>query len=496
MLFNSYIFIFAFLPVTLLIYLFLKQYHSQFALLILLIASCVFYGWSDYSFLSILFLSITANYVTAYLLLDITAQKMRRCILIAGLIFNLGLLGYFKYADFFIENINHITTLHIPALQIVLPIGISFFTFTQIAFIVDCYRRMVKKINFLHYALFVTYFPHLIAGPIIHHQEVMPQFERGRVFMRHYKNIIIGLTVFSVGLFKKTVIADYFADIVVPVFDTQTLTISTFDAWVGALAYTFELYFDFSGYSDMAIGLSLLFGIKLPINFYSPYKAVNIIEFWRRWNITLSRFLKEYLYIPLGGNQKGTARRYLNLMLTMLLGGLWHGANWTFVMWGGLHGAYLCINHGWHACKQRFSWLSLQWRITHYASCLITFVAVIIAWVFFRAQDMATGFKILQVMFNPHLLHVSAWMPSALRYFSLLKLAGYLFLSSFICWQLPNTAQWIARYHVIIESVPVVSVKNLFQWRPTWRWNVLTALLFVTGVSCIQTSSIFLYFRF
>jgi alginate O-acetyltransferase complex protein AlgI len=260
---------------------------------------------------------------------------------------NLLLLGYYKYANFFLTEVAFIVGTSLPILEIVFPLGISFFTFTQISFLVDVYRGKVHEYSFWNYLLFVTWFPYLIAGPIIHHSQVMAQFRDQETYRIHSRNLSFGFAMFTVGLSKKLLLADPIGTYADPVFKAAASgqMLDLLVAWTGALAYSIQIYFDFSGYSDMALGVSMLFGIKLPINFNSPYKAANIIEFWRQWHMSLSQFLKDYLYIPLGGNRLGEGRRFVNLMITMLIGGLWHGANWTFLVWGGLHGLYLCANH-------------------------------------------------------------------------------------------------------------------------------------------------------
>ena len=276
--------------------------------------------------------------------------------LLVAIAANLALLAYYKYAIFFVANAQRLIGHVGPLPEIVLPLGISFFTFTQIAFLVDAHRGLAREYSFTHYTLFVTYFPHLIAGPILHHREMMPQFDRRSTYTLDWDNVAVGLTMFIIGLFKKTVIADDMAAFASPAFDAAAggTQLTLLEAWGAALAYTFQIYFDFSGYTDMALGASRMFGIVLPLNFRSPYKAANIIDFWRRWHITLSRFLRDYVYIPLGGNRKTVPRRYENLLLTMLVGGLWHGAGWTFVFWGALHGIYLVVNHGWRIAPSSF----------------------------------------------------------------------------------------------------------------------------------------------
>ena len=337
MLFNSYEFIFIYLPITLLIYFTFAGFHyTKLATTSLIVASLVFYSYWDIRYLPLLLLSIVLNYNIGAAL----ERNHSRILLILGLTVNLALLGYFKYYGFFIHSVNDIFSNGLIVPEIILPLGISFFTFTQTAFLIDSFRGETQKYSFLNYTLFVTVFPHLIAGPILYHKDMIPQFSRLRNFVFLHKNFTMGLGFFIIGLFKKIIIADTLSPWVKIAFShAQNLTL--IDAWLGAVSYTFQLYFDFSGYSDMAIGLGLMFNFHLPINFNSPYKSKSIIEFWRRWHMTLSVFLKNYLYIPLGGNKSGELKRTRNLIITMFLGGLWHGAGWTFIIWGSLHGIYL-----------------------------------------------------------------------------------------------------------------------------------------------------------
>ncbi|MFA7092700.1 MAG: MBOAT family O-acyltransferase, partial [Arcobacteraceae bacterium] len=349
MLFNSYEFIFAFLPLSFFIYFYLLNKRLIVgAKGFLVFASLFFYSWWNVAYLPLILISMLFNYIVGNSLNKkihgannqdknhvqstqvIKTKVSSKTLLIVGIIANLSLLGYFKYADFFIENVNVISGVNIQPLNLLLPLAISFFTFQQIAYLVDSYRGETKEYDFLNYALFVTFFPQLIAGPIVHHKEMMPQFASTYNLVKKYKNIALGLFIFSIGLFKKVVIADTFAVWATAGFD-HAQTLNLVEAWATSLSYTFQLYFDFSGYTDMAIGAALLFNIKLPINFNSPYKAQNIQDFWRRWHITLSRFLRDYVYIPLGGNKQSSFRTYSNLLATFVIGGLWHGAGWTFI---------------------------------------------------------------------------------------------------------------------------------------------------------------------
>jgi D-alanyl-lipoteichoic acid acyltransferase DltB (MBOAT superfamily) len=393
------------------------------------------------------------------------------------------LLGYFKYADFFIENINIAFSVNAEPLNLLLPLAISFFTFQQIAYLVDSYRQETKEYDFLNYALFVTFFPQLIAGPIVHHKEMMPQFAKVRNKVKNYRNIAMGLFIFSIGLFKKVVIADTFAVWATNGFDVAT-TLNLFEAWATSLSYTFQLYFDFSGYTDMAIGLALLFNIKLPVNFNSPYKATNIQDFWRRWHITLSRFLRDYVYIPLGGNRKGGFRTYNNLMATFVIGGLWHGAGWTFVFWGFLHGLALIIQRLWEKLGLKL-WTWLAW--------FVTFNFVNIAWVFFRAKEWEDAIKVLSSMFSLS----NIVLPNALE--------GKLgFLTDFGIYFGGFVANIRGDFYtpvwILFGFIMVLMFKNSIQKIDDFQLNYKTVFLagfaFTFGTLSLNKVTEFLYFNF
>jgi alginate O-acetyltransferase complex protein AlgI len=358
----------------------------------LVAASLFFYGYWDVWLLPLLLGSIVVNFACGRRLHDAPSRP----VLVAGLVFNLGLLAYFKYAGFFVDNLESLIGAEIAELNIVLPLAISFFTFQQIAYLVDVHQGKAAEPDFLNYMLFVSFFPQLVSGPIVHHSEMMPQFrDRARRWLdRALLPAAFGFLI--IGLYKKAVLADGIAPFADRVFDGANTAVPAFqDAWIGALAYTFQIYFDFSGYSDMAVGIALLFGIRLPLNFNSPYRATSIIDFWRRWHITLSRFIRDYVYIPLGGNRKGKTRRYVNLLAAMLLAGLWHGVGWTFVIWGGLHGLLLIVNHGWRRLFPERAQASL---LSVWLRRAVTFLAVVVAWVFFRADDMAGAGRVIQGM--------------------------------------------------------------------------------------------------
>jgi len=393
MLFNSYIFIFIYLPVVFFGFFYLAKKSQQLAALWLALSSLFFYGWWNPKFVLLLLLSIIFNFFAGYL---ISSTKLKKLFLAICISLNIGLLLFYKYFNFFLSTANDFGS-NFELLDIVLPLGISFFTFTQIAYLVDVYQEKVREYHFIHYLLFVTWFPHLIAGPVLHHQQMMPQFADDQSYKPNLESIKIGLCFFSLGLFKKVVLADEFAVFANPLFGANHINHPMLiSSWIGAIAYTLQLYFDFSAYSDMAIGLSRVFNIRLPINFDSPYKASNIIDFWRRWHITLSQFLRDYLYYPLGGNKKGITRRYINLFSVMLLGGLWHGSGWNFVIWGGLHGVFLMINHLWRNIFGKDK--KAQSRLYKYLSTLLTFTVVVVAWVPFRSTSISETFDIWRGM--------------------------------------------------------------------------------------------------
>lgn len=477
MLFSSYEFLFGFLPVTWTVHALLRGVGLQrTSLLWLLIASVFFYGWWDPRYVPLIAGSMVCNYALGR---KIAASARPKTWMAGGITLNLALLAYFKYARFFVDTLAAATEIEPRMSTIVLPLAISFFTFQQIAYLVDA-KDGVER-DPLSYALFVTFFPQLIAGPIVHHAEMMPQFSRGARLSPD--KLVGGLTLLVLGLFKKVVIADGLSPAVAACFgpaDAGQAVDATL-AWQGALAYTFQLYFDFSGYTDMARGAAKLFGIDLPLNFDSPYKARNIAEFWRRWHMTLSRFLRDYLYIPLGGNRRGKARRYRNLMLTMLLGGLWHGAGWNFVIWGGLHGLYLVVQHGFEALHRRLRApqardtlgdSELAW-IGRSVSTLVTFAVVVVAWVFFRATTFTGALAVLSAMATPPTTtDVHTWIV-------LLGLMGTV-------WCAPNSQQiagWATTREFTLSLKPAL-------------WGLVLGVLAWISVLHLNRASEFLYFQF
>lgn len=520
MLFNSYIFIFAFLPMVLFgFYLIGKRGHHRVAISWLVAASLFFYGWWNPAYLGLILLSIIFNYAIGVSL----SGRSSRLTLFFGVAINLGLIGYFKYANFFVDNLNIVIDANFNLEHIILPLAISFFTFQQITYLVDAYRGLTKEYNFLHYCLFVTFFPQLIAGPIVHHKEMLPQFANDLLYKLKPSHLSIGITIFALGLFKKVVFADNIALHATPVFEAAEngVALTLFEAWGGALAYTFQLYFDFSGYSDMAIGIARMFGVILPVNFYSPYKANSIIEFWHRWHITLSRFLRDYLYFPLGGNRKGKVRRHVNLMITMLLGGLWHGAGWTFIIWGSLHGLFLSINHGWRLLANNLFGQNIYKNIINISlGRLLTFVAVVVAWVMFRSESLNGAINMYSAMFGFNGIALPIQAESALTSFSEpLKLLGVNYDGMFnngvfgnskdgvlmlagmlvIVWFAPNSLEWLNKHQPALKIQDYIKESYLIQkvsWHPNIAYALVVSIVLVVSIMFIQQESEFLYFQF
>ncbi|TCM17982.1 D-alanyl-lipoteichoic acid acyltransferase DltB (MBOAT superfamily) [Novosphingobium sp. PhB165] len=497
MLFGSLVFIFAFLPVALAGYHGLRLSGRQAAAKGWMVAcSLVFYGWWDWRYLLLVGTSIAANFQWSRLM---ERRPQARWMLGAGVAGNLLLLGYYKYANFFVHSVDTLTGLDWQVGRIVLPLAISFYTFQQIAYLVESRRDGKAAESFVDYALFVLFFPHLIAGPITHHKEMLPQFAAAGSGRLPASYVRIGTAIFVLGLAKKVLLADGFALLADPAFNAvrDGAVLGMADAWLGALAYTLQLYFDFSGYSDMAIGLGLMFGILLPVNFASPYKSTSVVEFWRRWHISLSRFLRNYLYISLGGNRHGTVRRYANLMVTMALGGLWHGANWTFVLWGTLHGLYLVVNHAWNALGPR----KPAGPAERGAGWLLTMLAVIVAWVLFRAESFTSAASILLSMAG---WHGGAWNgPGTVEGFLFARPLGWTAVVAgwIVVTRLPSVLE-LARYPQSTPGLPIehdgiVPIRR--SARPRAAATAAAAALGVVAALAfarLPDPGVFLYFNF
>ncbi len=509
MLFNSYIYLMVFLPLAVLGFHLLRRAPFRVAIGWLVLASLLYYGWWNPPDLLVIGASCIANFFLGRHISKHLNTRRAKIVLALGVAANLSVIGYYKYAGLFAKTWDALTGAGLAIPDLFMPLGISFFTFQQIAYLVDAHRGETREYHFTDYLLFVTFFPQLIAGPIVHHKEMLPQFQRGRGRGVRSLDLSIGMSYISIGLFKKVVMADYLARTATPLFalaasGDRPLTMS--EGWAAALAYALQIYFDFSGYSDMAIGSARLFGIRLPLNFHSPYKATSVADFWRRWHITLSRFLRDYLYIPLGGNRKGIPRRYANLMITMLLGGLWHGAGWTFALWGALHGLYLCINNAWAWLRHRLSLAPLPRPL----AIALTFLAVLVAWVPFRAGNFELGANastadalestrsVLASMFGFH--GISGWPPEAVIVARFTRAWRAIAMGLAIVFLLPNTQQFFHRYR------PALGMRELFHpdpgprrwwhWRPTWPWLLFTlALLYAVGREFDQLSE-FIYFQF
>ena len=475
--FNDPVFLFVYLPIVLAGYYLLSRARlHRPSIAWLLAASILFYIYDDARrLLPLIATSIAFNVIVGRRLV----RTRSRAAVVVGVGGNLLLLGYFKYAQFLADSVAMAAGSSAPALAIALPIGISFYTFTQIAFLVDAYRGRAARYRLLDYALFVTIFPHLVAGPILRHDDTVPQLEQSGKQSVPMPGVVSGWAWFSFGFAKKVLLADSLAPYADGLFDAAARgdVVSAADAWGGTVAYALQLYFDFSGYSDMAIGLALMLGIRFPMNFDSPYKAASLADFWRRWHITLSTFLRDYLYIPLGGNRRGTARRYVNLLITMVLGGLWHGAAWTFVVWGALHGIGLVLNHAWVAMTRGASW-----RLPRAAGRSLTLLFVLCAWVPFRAESMDAAVHVWSAMFaGPAGVALPNLGVGAL---------GWIALLAAIALAAPNTQQILGPVDGGAESPPRI-------WTPTLRWGVATGLLFGVAVSrTFSEPTTFLYFRF
>lgn len=491
MLFNSYEFLFAFLPVVLGVFMLLSlRGWWRLSGCWLGAASVFFYGYWVPEYVLLLLSSIAMNYLAGRVISNYVQAgqgRSARKVMIAGVAINLLLLGYYKYANFFADAIRSLSGLPLPGIDVVLPIGISFFTFTQIAFLVDCQEGKVKESDPVYYLLFVTYFPHLIAGPVLHHAEMMPQFARRETYRWIPENIVAGVAFFLLGLFKKVVLADGIQPYVGPVFDHGPSP-DLVTAWGAALAYTLQLYFDFSGYSDMAVGLSRLFNVRLPFNFNSPYKASNISEFWRRWHMTLSRFLRDYLYIRLGGNRKGPVMRYMNLLVTMVLGGLWHGAGWTFVVWGGLHGLYLIVNHAWQAIFSSAG--RAPSPVANGLSRLVTFIAVVVAWVFFRATTFSDAVRVLSGMAGLFEIVIPELTEEGMRQFviTLVLLA--------VAWMAPNSQEVVARWIEARRGTGAPALADMAAVRWSFVGAALVMVLLLAVINGTRGASEFIYFNF
>lgn len=513
MLFNSHAFVLGFLPVAALgFFLIGRSGAVSGALAWLIAASIVFYGWSNPEYIALLVGSILVNFALGRQL----RLRPSRWVLAAGLALNVLLLAYFKYANFLLDTLSHLVGIDLRIGAIALPLAISFFTLQQVAYLVDVYRGRIEEHGLLRYGLFVALFPQLIAGPIVYFKEMYPQLKDRRIIHWTPDNLTTGLTIFAIGLFKKVGLADSLAVYVDPVFARAELGVPlTFlEAWAAAVTYGLQIYFDFSGYTDMAIGIARLFGLTLPENFNSPYKASNIIEFWRRWHMTLSRFFRDYLYIPLGGSREGAPRQAVNLFLTMLVVGLWHGAAWTFVVWGALHGLYLLMAHVWLHAKRRFAWgAEGRTAAPRWVATGTTFAAVTVAWVFFRSETFKGATVMLTAMFGQHgfalprsyehyLNMLGGWGTMlrglGVRFTDLEAFFGaeqlvWLVPLLIMIWAMPNTREIVAGQ----VTGQVGEDRRLTpRFAPGLAWGIYVGSLLVVALASMTRVSEFIYFRF
>ncbi|MCA9109458.1 MAG: MBOAT family protein [Planctomycetaceae bacterium] len=529
MIFSSYSFLILFLPLALLSVAVVRRIGGlRAALGALLVTSLLYYvsASTDHPWQELLLVicgSIGFNHLIGRIVMPGQfLHPVRKSLLIVGIAINLLVLCWYKYAGFLGENLLLLAEYsgmtpsgeliaRVDGLgQMTLLTGISFFTFQQIAYLVDAFRGQTKGHGFLEYALFVMYFPQMVAGPIVHHTEVLPQWSHPDALRLKSRELFVGLTMFTIGLAKKVLLADTLSPCVGTTFgmiESSPNELAFCEAWIGAIAYTLQLYFDFSGYSDMAIGLARMIGIKLPANFDSPYQATSIIDFWRRWHITLSRFLRDYLYIPLGGNQKGSVRRYVNLMLTMILGGLWHGAGWNFLFWGFLHGFYLCINHGWSRIRGVSPGARPKTWFGKISARGLTFVAVVVGWVFFRAQSFPASLGMLSSMAGVNGLYRVARLDSGLplthvqRLFGSFEVGQIALITTLLAvvWLLPNSQQQLRRHRPVLGPRPIAPAVDVFGWL-TWRpipLHALTlAVMMVASVMMLSRGTEFIYYNF
>jgi alginate O-acetyltransferase complex protein AlgI len=524
MLFNSYEFIFAFLPVAVAVFFVIGRVSREWALRWLIAASLFFYGWWRPLNVLIIAPSVMINFVLARLLQRLCKEGSRstaQAVLLVGIAFNVAFLGYFKYSNFLVGAINDAFGTQMIMARIILPLGISFITFQKIAFLIDVHAGRIESFTLQDYCLFVLFFPQLIAGPIVHYREMMPQFHR--VSCRFDKdNVSVGLTLFAFGLFKKVFLADSIAALVTPIYQhaTSGASVAMLPAWIAAVGFTLQIYFDFSGYTDMALGIARFFGVRLPPNFNSPLRATSIIDFWLRWHMTLTRFLTAYIYNPLAlwltrrraargrsgfwpNKGPGASGAFIELLmlpilLTMLVSGIWHGAGYTFILWGVLHGLFLTVNHAWRQLG-RSLWRdkSRYERFMQPAGFIITFVCVAASMVIFRSANLKTAAALLQGMVGVHGIGLSGLRSSDI---GLKGIAFWIAAPAFIAFACPNTLQILSRYEPALGWKPTpregATVRTRILWGPSLAWAAAVSMVTAIGILNLGGNSEFLYWQF
>ena len=515
MLFNSYEFIFLFVPLTLLGFWGARRLAGlRLAIAWTVLASLAFYAWWNPLYIPLLVGSTLLNFQLGRWLA--TATRSRKALLVTGLVWNIGLLAYFKYYDFFVSNLNDVTGLELPLLHIAVPLAMSFFTFQKIAYLVDVYRGEVAVTRLDDFLFFVTFFPQLITGPIIHYRDIVPQVERLPPRGISFTDLSVGLTLFSIGLFKKVVLADGIGLQAGQLFRAAAAgeNLDLVLAWTAALSYTFQLYFDFSAYSDMATGVARLFGIRLPQNFDSPLKSASMLELWRRWHMTLSRFLRDYIYFPLGGGRQSLARKCFNLSVTFMVSAIWHGAGWTFLVFGVYQSVVVIINVLWSEFRSRLGWVWQGGWWVHCSAVALTFVSWVFGMVVFRADSVATASRLWAGMLGANGAQLPQhWQPTLGPFATFIQTLGIEFASAprmlqaqhliwigalaAITFLLPNV------YAITAKFEPVVSVDHKampaasgLQWRPNLLWAFVVATMAFLAVVNMSNISEFLYRQF
>ncbi len=508
--FNSYEFIFFFLPTVWIgWWALVARGRRRSAVTWLCLTSLFFYGYWDWKFVPILATSLVVNYLIGGRISVGGSMWAKRFLLGVGLTWNIGLLGYFKYANFFVDNFNILWGTSWTLERIVLPLGISFFTFQKIAFLIDAWRKQVRDVRFLEFCLFVLFFPQLIAGPIVHHGEFIPQLRDPDTWAFRKRKFLLGAVLFSLGLFQKTVIADTLAPVADSTFGLAAMgsRLRLFEAWTGVTAYSLQLFFDFAGYSHMALGLALLFGFRLPINFMGPYAARSVIEFWRRWHISLSTFLRDYVYFPLGGSRRGFGRHLINLLATMTLAGVWHGAGWTFVLWGVGHGLALVINHLWRRWRNDHSQSRKNWWAP-----AATVIVVSFGWVLFRAEELGTARLLSESLLGLHGVSVPvSWarmvedLAPVVRprgVFPTLHIAPtaliVLCVSAYLSVRGPWLLKWLGTTAHDVVSSSTVRNEDLSASGEEFNYvrMAVSGACFAASIAALSRSSPFLYFQF